>query len=131
MKIITRRNIVTEISYMRSFEWKDDPGAGFMFICDEHGHLSAESLNPDAEANLMKCLDGTFAVIDCGVEKREFDRIIPAVGRCTCGQVVTLDSFTNTCTCGADYNMSGQQLADRSQWGEETGESLDEILRIR
>lgn len=38
-------------------------------------------------------------------------------------------SFTNTCECGADYNMSGQMLAPRHQWGEETGESADDILR--
>jgi len=41
---------------------------------------------------------------------------------------VTCSGFTNTCRCGADYNMSGQQLAPRSQWGEETGETADDIL---
>lgn len=34
---------------------------------------------------------------------------------------------TNTCECGADYNMSGQRLADRGQWGEETGEDSREV----
>lgn len=56
----------------------------------------------------------------------------PAIGECNgCGEEVILSGFTNTCDCGLDYNMSGQQLAPRSQWGEETGESPNDILRIR
>jgi len=54
-----------------------------------------------------------------------------AVGECDrCGRHVHLHGFTNTCECGADYNMSGQRLADRSQWGEETGESVSDILSV-
>ncbi|GAH70438.1 unnamed protein product [marine sediment metagenome] len=41
------------------------------------------------------------------------------------------EGFTNTCECGADYNSAGQLLASRSQWGEETGESLTDILNIQ
>lgn len=52
------------------------------------------------------------------------------VGKCACGREVILYGFTNTCECGADYNMSGQLLGPRSYWGEETGESLDDILSI-
>jgi len=54
----------------------------------------------------------------------------PAIGRCSCGKEVELAGFTNTCDCGADYNSSGQLLAPREQWGEETGESLSDILMI-
>jgi hypothetical protein len=61
------------------------------------------------------------------VRQRE-GRGIPAVGRCACGSEVTLSGFTNTCECGTDYNMSGDKLASREQWGEETGESVAEIL---
>lgn len=50
--------------------------------------------------------------------------------RCVCGHHVECRGFTNTCECGADYNMSGDRLAPREQWGEETGESADDILRI-
>ena len=53
----------------------------------------------------------------------------PAHGKCPCGRKVYLTGFTNTCECGRDYNMSGSLLAPRSQWGEETGESIDDILR--
>ena len=43
--------------------------------------------------------------------------------QCDCGAHLTLhDSWSNECNCGTEYNGSGQQLAPRSQWGEETGE---------
>ena len=51
-----------------------------------------------------------------------------AIIRCHCGAEVELCSFTNTCECGADFNMEGALLADRSQWGEETGETAVDIL---
>jgi hypothetical protein len=48
-----------------------------------------------------------------------------------CGDWLSCCGFTNTCsTCGADFNMSGQRLAPREQWGEETGESVADILSI-
>lgn len=43
-----------------------------------------------------------------------------------CKKEVYIDryDFTNTCEhCGTDYNGQGSELAPRSQWGEETGES--------
>ena len=53
----------------------------------------------------------------------------PAVMRCKCGHELNLESFTNTCEkCDRDYNDMGHLLAPRSQWGEETGESLSDIL---
>ena len=56
---------------------------------------------------------------------------VPALGQCSCGEEVLLSGFTNTCDqCGKDYNLSGQELAPRSQWDEETGESLSDILII-
>lgn len=47
---------------------------------------------------------------------------------CRCGRKVYCDGFTNTCDCGRDYNWNGTLLAPRSQWGEETGETADDIL---
>lgn len=49
---------------------------------------------------------------------------------CSCGREVACSGFTNTCECGADYNYAGMRLAHRSQWGEETGESVAEILAV-
>lgn len=53
-----------------------------------------------------------------------------AVVKCECGEEVLCASFTNTCDCGADYNMSGQLLAPREQWGEETGEHYADVALI-
>ena len=50
--------------------------------------------------------------------------------QCECGTTLTCHGFTNTCSCGRDYNMSGSLLASRAQWGEETGESVSDILAV-
>jgi len=57
--------------------------------------------------------------------------VMRPVIKCHCGREVVCEGFTNTCDCGADYNFAGQLLANRSQWGEETGESLSDILNIQ
>lgn len=62
-------------------------------------------------------------------------RIVPRLDRtpgyvmvkCDCGEEIMCHGFTSTCECGADYNMSGQRLAPREQWGEETGETYADI----
>lgn len=65
--------------------------------------------------------------------EREADRATPTKRiRCACGRWLELDDpMTNTCACGADYNGSGQRLAPREQWGEETGETAADILGPR
>ena len=51
---------------------------------------------------------------------------VPAEIKC-CGEWLSLGNFTNTCQhCEADYNGSGQRLASRQFWGEETGEHWSE-----
>ena len=61
------------------------------------------------------------------VEQEDGDATITEV-KC-CGQWLRCDLFTNTCeTCDADYNMSGDRLAPRAQWGEETGEQYSDIV---
>ncbi len=62
-------------------------------------------------------------------ENGEGGYYVPAIGKCHCGEEVVLDGFICECDCGADYNMSGQRLAPREQWGEDTGEHLSDILR--
>jgi hypothetical protein len=44
--------------------------------------------------------------------------------KCDCGGKIRCEGFTTTCECGRDYNWNGEQLAPRSQWGWETGESF-------
>lgn len=54
----------------------------------------------------------------------------PKIITCRCGRSLACPAFTNTCTCGRDYNSAGQLLAPRVQWGEETGERVSDILRV-
>ena len=56
-----------------------------------------------------------------------FQLIEAEVIECRCGAHLSLWSgWANECDkCGAEYNGSGQALAPRSQWGEETGELGD------
>jgi hypothetical protein len=55
----------------------------------------------------------------------DFSKWIPGyiVIRCACLETVNCTNFTNTCSCGRDYNFAGTELAPREQWGEETGET--------
>lgn len=67
-------------------------------------------------------------IIDTGHYNKEGVRVSPAVGRCVCGREVILDAFTCPCDCGRNYNQSGDLLAPREQWGEETGEHWSECF---
>lgn len=129
MEIISERHTETRVWYERYFKDNDCPGAGYSFECDESGNPLPLKW-PEAERNWQGCITGEFNVTDKGIERKETSYNVPAVGRCECGREVSLDGFTNTCECDRDYNSAGQLLAPRSQWGEETGEYLSDILRI-
>lgn len=77
-----------------------------------------------------RCINKEIAVDSPKFKKREHNYIEPAIGQCICGCEVILNKFTNTCGCGRDYNMSGQELAPREQWGEETGETYADLMDI-
>jgi hypothetical protein len=146
MKIIKARTHSYSVSYMSTFEFEDSAikGAGFAFECDEDGRVELSTLTLAGRKNFNSCMEGFIESIDSeslmivrkkilfkGVETRNYSQHEPAVGLCdVCGAKVELSGFTNTCGCGADYNMSGQLLADRSQWGEETGETVSDILSV-
>tara|TARA_B000000557_G_scaffold224132_1_gene193607 strand:- start:565 stop:1017 length:453 start_codon:yes stop_codon:yes gene_type:complete len=56
-----------------------------------------------------------------GYYENEFNYRVPAQIKC-CNKWLSLDSFTNTCKhCNTDYSGSGELLAPRHFWGEETG----------
>lgn len=64
--------------------------------------------------------------------ERNDDRSIkPMQMRCDCG--CTLEGWRAggdvDCRCGREYNSSGQLLAARHFWGEETGEHPADIAR--
>jgi hypothetical protein len=130
MKIIRKRKTVQYTLYRRVFDYHDRPGSGFSFPCDAHGELDLYEMPEEACKNFQRCLNGELDVIDRGVVWLNADYTQSAAGQCDCGVVVELTGFTNTCECGADYNMSGQRLTNRCFWGEETGESVEDILAI-
>lgn len=148
-RFIKQRTTRETIEYRRFFEDIRRSGSGFGFECNADG--TPTNLNPTSKESYEACLTGkvevyarigdpefvpgkdtviTMEVVDRGIEEVRHSWTEPAVIACDCSRHVTLDGFTNTCECGADYNGSGQRLAPRKQWGEETGESLADILRI-
>ena len=116
--------------YSHEFRANGDAGtSGFSFDCDSDGipELKSEA----AKENYAKCIDGSYDVDDMGIRdyKRTYRHRAVIKCRCCKGGEVSLANFTNTCgDCGADYNMSGQRLAPRSQWGEETGEHPNDCI---
>lgn len=132
MKIIKRSKLIQSTHYSRDFEWPDEPSCGLSFDCDEHGNVNVAALPSAARENYTKALTGKIderTILDKGVRSWTHTYREPAVGLCnSCRKEVVLEGFTNTCECGLDYNSAGQQLAPRSQWGEETGETSADIL---
>jgi|3_EtaG_2_1085321.scaffolds.fasta_scaffold07781_12 hypothetical protein len=133
MKIIKKSMWHQGETHMLHFHYRTDPGSGFSFPCNEKGEVDRGNMCGAALDNLDACLSGKHDVVPKGGERVTLDNSWrePSVGLCDCGEEVSLGGFTNTCEeCGLEYNSAGQQLADRSQWGEETGESVADILAV-
>lgn len=127
---LTRRERIEETEFRHEYERKDMPGAGFSFPCREDG---TPILHEGNTANWNLCQSDADRIVDLGIKRWTRVYWQDASIRCDrCRSTIWLTGFTNTCDrCGADYNQSGQLLAPRSQWGEETGESVADILSIR
>ena len=97
-------------------EWEEEH-----VICDKCGCGNTKDLT---EKPCPNC-DGYWRK-----ELVPFRNITPSytLVECDCGEKVMCEGFTSTCICGADYNSSGQRLAPREQWGEETGETIADIF---
>jgi hypothetical protein len=122
MEIIQERAVTVEGYYQVEFDSIENLGRGFSFDCDKDGMVN----DLDCEHRIVELLrDPTYLYRGVVLHHRRYTQ--PRIGRCACGEEVALEAFTNTCSqCGRDYNMSGQELAPRSQWGEETGEHWSE-----
>jgi len=120
IKIISHRQDVEEIRYYIFYEWAEELNSGFMFPCNQEGIIDFENMEQVALDNYDKCESGEYEVVCQGLQ-REINRYSnPAIARCSCGAEVTLESNTNVCdSCGAYYNMGGQELRDPRQWEEE------------
>lgn len=129
MEILSKRERVWVDSFMHHFSFVNDPYSGYAFSCDAEGNLLEELSERYAQCLAGEC-DGN-KVIDDGIADYSYSYMEPARGRCICGEIVALEGFTNTCdNCERDYNLNGSLLASRSQWGEETGETVDDILSV-
>lgn len=126
IEIITPRHRVERIERRRTFEWDDCPGAGFSFDLDNNGEII---VTDDNRENVELCLAGE-GVTSLGIEEIDMSYTEDAVGKCSCGRkvVLTTSRAGNDCGCGRIYNSFGQELAPRSQWGEETGETYSDIV---
>ncbi len=131
MKIIQHRRWIETVEYQLHFDSLKNPGCGFWIPADEKGNPINTEHRPHAVAEFEEMKDDP----DYGPPKFEIRRwknVEPRIGLCDCGEEVELEGFTNTCErCGNDYNASGQLLAPREQWGEETGETAADLLCIR
>lgn len=121
-KIIKQSEIVECSS--RELEFYDESGSiRYGFACDENGNVQVNQLTEAAQRSYQRALeheknDGWTSEL----QVRHWHYREPGVLRCDCGRNVELEGFTCPCDCGRDYNASGQLLAPREQWGEETGE---------
>ena len=109
---------VIEIVKSEVVEWEEERAK-----CDKCGVIELNDLSE------KECMDGgcdgrmKHEVIECR-ETIQGHVIV----KCDCGKEVACGGFTSTCDCGADYNWNGTRLADRSCWGEETGETASDTL---
>lgn len=108
--------------YRLSYYWNDCPGAGFSFPCTRDGKIIEDQLMTDLGMdNYISCRDGIFDVTFEGIINYSKTMTSPAYGECDCGRTVYLDydyGHGIDCECGRIYNLSGQELAPRSQWEE-------------
>ena len=132
MKITKRSKWVDTTHLEIAYSWKNEPDSGFCFPCDKYGNIKTDEMAEAGLENLRMCranegnkFYGPFR------ERRVSRHFEPAEGQCTCGATVYLSlSLVNSCDkCKQEYNASGQLLAPRSQWGEDTGESISEIMQ--
>lgn len=130
MRIIKPKKRIQNISYTIFFADREDPSYGFSFECDEHGVVDPSKLHPSSILHFKECLTGENNTIYQGIQKEVQKYTEYAKLQCYCGNIIDLACFTNACECGLDYNINGDLLAPREQWGEETGESWIDIMCI-
>lgn len=131
-KWISKRERIEFVEYRLNFDRDGQERSGYSFPCNEQGEVHRHEMKPAGLENLRRCLEREIDDIDpdnAYVEKYEHSYYEPGEIECEdCHSPVVIHGFTNTCDCGADYNMSGQRLAPREQWGEETGEHWTECV---
>ena len=130
-KIIREREHFSNKGYSLQYDYLGENKFGFGFDCDENGVVNEKNLTDLGKKNLAICRSNENNAFEKPYIMTHTNHWVEeAVLECDCGAEVSLHGFTNTCECGADYNMSGQRLAPREFWGEETGETASDILNL-
>ena len=121
LTIIKERTPLKFKDYSIEYRYKDDITAGFSFPATCHGAPDFSCMGPEMRANYEACLtderltEGEFT-------KHEWIYVEPALGLCSCGKEVVLDSGYQgavRCECGRWYNLFGQELRDPKYWEED------------
>ena len=124
-KIIRERRTIETVEHHQTYVWRDTPGAGFSFDCNEQGVIDESKLQPAAVENLAFCRANPDQIADAGIRTYRNTYRAPAELLCDCRRIVFLnDPLDNDCTCGRCYNMSGQQVIN-SRDCDEQGEPYD------
>lgn len=118
------RQTVTETEHV--FAWRDTPDAGYSFRIAADG----EPIVPNGVADMVRERVANGELIDKGLVTYTYEITTGPMLRCDCGREIELilRNYCTTCDCGRDYNASGQLLAPREQWGEETGENWTDLI---
>lgn len=130
-ELIRERSVRYETAYELQFPPVVGTGSYLSFPCDADGNVRIT--NPAAAENYRAVMAGERPDLLPGRVRPMQERYVtPAAVRCECGAEVDLwNSWANTCdACGREYNGSGQLLAPREQWGEETGETQADFLGL-
>ena len=115
--------------YVQGFYWRGNFGSGFSFPSDPQGNVELNKLKPIALEHYNKCIDGTYDVVKCNIEKFVTRRKL-----CECGSGEVpeqhLDArgiyLTHACTaCEAEKlgRYRADVLTDCNYW---TDEPIDE-----
>lgn len=126
-KIIAEARTITSVEHTLFFEYRDCHGAGFGFECSPDGDVLTP-VNEAARENLAHALAHPEEFFPPQVQDMTRQVRFGRTLRCDCGGIVNCDSsWENPCSrCEREYNMSGQLLAPRSQWGIEYASQPEE-----
>ena len=121
VKIISQRQKILCEDYSIGFDLAQAfGGGGFSFPCDKDGNILAFD-NKAAEENYHNCINGNYNVTPTGIRKHTWSYIEPAIGKCHCGKLVSLEDHycgACECECGQWYNLCGQELVSPQYWKE-------------
>lgn len=129
LKIIKERTPETIVEYHLEWYYDETRNAGFSFPTNSNYEVDLEKMTPEGRTNYERCLNDK-SLVGPIKDRYEHTYINPAVGKCSCGQEVVLDSGYNGAVmcpnCGKWYNLYGQELVDPKYWEEDDDDYYDD-----